>query len=823
MTVSKYQLDNMLSKNKAVLTLNARYDRKKASIVLANKELIIKHLERDSTSRSKSKEGDHLWNMIEWQSKYGKIDGSNVKYDMAKDASFGRLYPIKSVHGYVQVTRSVRHYLAKDIYTDIDIDNCHPVLIEQLFPLIVHRESVSVKYWNRNRKELFSRMQAENPTLSRDQCKEVGFIFLYGGNMEKEFKKLGLTTNIDPNSVWSLCKQLSKDMEIFTQRFSDVYRDVFDSLGSLRNASKLSIVMQHIERHLAIILVKVATGMGLEVGDICHDGIFISRNGSPVDESEINEFIERACSQIKVDTGFTVNLSVKGMSNPVWVNELKVNVDVEDDVETDDDYIIRSDDEGVTKFMKKFHNRLYYSADGWYIRPIDSYFWLAGDHSVKAQIMKCNYWMKKTKAVVYSANSAGCNAIFSALCNRKEELIDTFTLGDTLVNKVNESIVGYVHWEDKHYHAVTQKFYDNDCNSGFGAFIHINGKAPVEEFESLTEDDEIYQLMNNRFFSMLDKQQRTDLFRCLSRGMFGYITDKVWLILDSGRDGGKSSITKAAEKAFGAYVENGVRPPTAAMHSNDSSKNAWILSRQLHKRRIAWSQEEATSLSANGNANVVPFDGNLIKKIASGGDPIDVRALYGAEVKVKYNCLMIVNVNGIPPVTPVDALKTAIPFTIMKEYTTDPEKLAAGGIYAPADSGAVDLMNDPKFIVRLQWAILKLNFVNSRACIASLPSTQQDYFDVTDAVVSPEFKLFKERIIVQDGYIIPSDEVMDLFVSYGLTWSKNRIFKFLKSQIKSLESGNKSVGKKSVHCYTGLQIRTVESDVVSRSEAFGEI
>jgi hypothetical protein len=824
MPVSKSQLDKMLLKNKSSITLNARYDRLKAATVLANKEMIAKYLEANPSTRSKCKDedditdrADHLWNMIDWQAKYGKSSGNKIKYDLAKNKEYGRLFPVKSIHGYVMVTRSVRHYLARNIYTDIDIDNCHPVLIEQLFPLITQQESEAIKYWNNNRSELFARMQTEalasGCTLTRDQCKEVGFIFLYGGNMEKEFKKLGLTTNTHPDSVWTLCKQLSKDMELFTMRFADVYRDVFDSLGAKRNAAKLSIVMQHIERHLAIILVNIAQNMDLEVGDICHDGIFISKNGSPVDDDLCNELIDRCTHAIKNETGFIVKLSVKDMVEPTWVQDL-VAVDP-NEVTSDDDYIINTDDEGVSKFMKKFSGRIVYAVDGWYIRPLNSYFWLSGDHNVKAEIMNCNFFIKRAKTVPYSANASGCNSIFTALCSRKQDLVDK-----DFITRVNKSIVGYIHWEDKHYHGPTKKFYDNDPNSGLGAFICMKGKAPVEMFNSLTEDDPIYQSMITRCFSMLETQQRVDLFRCLSRALFGHIKDKVWFVLDSPRDGGKSTITRGMSGAFGEYVVDGVRAPTVGVHSNDSSKNAWILSRRLDKCRVSWSQEVATTMNMNGSSSQVPLDGNLIKKLASGGDPIDVRALFGGESSIVYNAMMFLNVNGLPVTNPKDAIKTAIPFTIMKEYTSDPEKLAAGGIYAPVDQAAASLMDNPNYMVRLQWAILKLHYTANPVCIDNLPSTQTDYTDITDSVISPEFKLFKERIIVNSNVEraaapVPSSDILDLFVSYGLDWSKNRICKFLKSQIKTLESGTYSINKKPTHCYVGLIIRAVESEDVS--------
>ena len=58
-----------------------------------------------------------------------KVMSRSVLYRMSKNG-IGRLY---SVGGSLQgMHRTVRHTIGRDIYTDIDIVNCHPVILVQL-------------------------------------------------------------------------------------------------------------------------------------------------------------------------------------------------------------------------------------------------------------------------------------------------------------------------------------------------------------------------------------------------------------------------------------------------------------------------------------------------------------------------------------------------------------------------------------------------------------------------------------------------------------------------------------------------------------------
>jgi hypothetical protein len=320
------------------LKLKVRQSPSKAQYTLDHLDPALKHMTEVRMDRNK----DQLVPTLKHIRRYGKDEGTVQKYSVT--GGYGRFY-VKTGKSYVTISRPVRHFLARDIYADIDIDNCHPVIVEQLFTLLVGYESDALKLWNNNRDDIFAEMMRLNPKLSRDECKKIGFCFLYDGDLAYNFNKLEL-----PNGhVRDICNKIDSDITLLISRIQTLLPQIWEDIPTTAtkdrtNASKFSRLMQHIERHLALVCIKVATNMGLEVGDICHDGLLISNDGHVPDSSIIEQFISRCTADIQKMTGFEVGLSLKHMDLPGWAegykhsDEKDRDGDDEDEDEEDDPY-----------------------------------------------------------------------------------------------------------------------------------------------------------------------------------------------------------------------------------------------------------------------------------------------------------------------------------------------------------------------------------------------------------------------------------------------------------------------------------------------------
>ena len=56
---------------------------------------------------------------------------AHVKYDRVKNMECGRSNPNKAL-GLFSIRREIRQTLSKNKYVDLDIDNCHPVILYQI-------------------------------------------------------------------------------------------------------------------------------------------------------------------------------------------------------------------------------------------------------------------------------------------------------------------------------------------------------------------------------------------------------------------------------------------------------------------------------------------------------------------------------------------------------------------------------------------------------------------------------------------------------------------------------------------------------------------
>ena len=107
----------MMKPFKSVNKLQIEYNRSKLQYVLDNIETVVKHLE----TTKQDKTIDQLVPTLKWFLTR-RTNPVNVTYNITSDSKLGRLTP-KNAKSYIGISRPVRHFLARDLYWDIDIDN----------------------------------------------------------------------------------------------------------------------------------------------------------------------------------------------------------------------------------------------------------------------------------------------------------------------------------------------------------------------------------------------------------------------------------------------------------------------------------------------------------------------------------------------------------------------------------------------------------------------------------------------------------------------------------------------------------------------------
>ena len=95
--------------------------------------------------------------------------------------NFGRVFP-KNALWLFSIRREIRHTLARDYYIDIDIDNCHPVLLYQICKNNNIKCKYLKKYIDRRSEYLSEIMEIYN--VVKDDAKQLFIQLLYYGTFE---------------------------------------------------------------------------------------------------------------------------------------------------------------------------------------------------------------------------------------------------------------------------------------------------------------------------------------------------------------------------------------------------------------------------------------------------------------------------------------------------------------------------------------------------------------------------------------------------------------------------------------------------------------
>ena len=240
-------------------------------------------------------------NSIYLNKKKGGLQGSQqILYKLSRSAAgrlgYGRLYGSKG--SFETLEKECRGTICSDFYHDIDIVNCHPVLLVQ-FAQQRYPDSplTEVQRYNNDREGFLAEVMKENQ-CDRDSAKQAVISVLYGSLVSKD------------SVLWPL----SQDVRTFSKMVFNTDAE-FKSLAlAVKNekniyGSFLSYILQTEERRCMLALKNHLESKGWSVDVLCYDGVMIrKRDGHfPCDKHLLDE-----CSEaIKEATGFSVSLTTK--------------------------------------------------------------------------------------------------------------------------------------------------------------------------------------------------------------------------------------------------------------------------------------------------------------------------------------------------------------------------------------------------------------------------------------------------------------------------------------------------------------------------------
>lgn len=229
-----------------------------------------------------------LWN----NKKKGTIEcQQTVTYKLGREKGgalgYGRFYGPKGSMEYLE--KECRGTLCKAYYHDIDIANCHPVLLEQYARMVHNKDLPEVAKLCLNRDQFLAAVGG-----SRDDAKAEILKVLYGGNTKNDF-------------LIPLSREVREFSKYVSQQPEHAQLTKYCKTQDNFYGTFLSYILQTEERKCMLSMKDGLESCGWSVDVLAYDGVMIRRR----EGADLTSDIRTTEKRIQVDTGYEVQLAEK--------------------------------------------------------------------------------------------------------------------------------------------------------------------------------------------------------------------------------------------------------------------------------------------------------------------------------------------------------------------------------------------------------------------------------------------------------------------------------------------------------------------------------
>lgn len=217
----------------------------------------------------------------------------------------GRVYAngAMSLQGF---SKKIRNDLARGIYHDIDMVNCHPVFLSQICVKHDIADTPCLDYYLQHRETVLLSIMKSSGCL-RGEAKMLMLMLMYGGKIKTWLKKIGKPTADVPPFVKNYAKELTNIASSIVKH----YPEFTTSHRSNPLFSKLSLLLQDVENRALMAMSKFFFANGYPPGIYLYDGLMIYRKERHSTEP-LNVRLLKGCKKyVKKVTGFSVTLEEK--------------------------------------------------------------------------------------------------------------------------------------------------------------------------------------------------------------------------------------------------------------------------------------------------------------------------------------------------------------------------------------------------------------------------------------------------------------------------------------------------------------------------------
>ena len=224
--------------------------------------------------------------------------------------------------------KGIRHYLANELYLDIDIVNCHPVLLLKLCKDKGWKCEYINQYVNNRNNILQEFHQATG--LSLKMAKEIYLTALYLKDPSKAFVEYGIFDIDMPNHLMGFYKECSMIADNLWNCQSELVKIVeskkmVDKHSNRHNPKSqlLSHYLQIEENSILSFMCEKLDAKTFDCDVLVFDGVMIRKNNN----LDIKQALDDVVNDLWEEMDYDIDLIIKEMNNPITLVEDDFDID----------------------------------------------------------------------------------------------------------------------------------------------------------------------------------------------------------------------------------------------------------------------------------------------------------------------------------------------------------------------------------------------------------------------------------------------------------------------------------------------------------------
>lgn len=710
---------------------------------------------------------------------------STTIYDYGKeckDLKIGRLFA-KDFSGLQLFSKDIRNPLLEKNYWDIDMENCHYWLMRNFCENAGLKNSAISQYCDNRDKELLK------VSSNRELAKMSFLKTAYGGNVH--LHDLSMSDNgEEPDGDISLINNIKLEITTAINYVKGMYPNITKIATDICKKKKiwldkkgkkifwsvdyttLALVLQTEERKCLRIMDTTFKNNNRSMDIYLHDGGFVRKLEN--ETSFPTELMRLAEKNVKELLGYTIRLVNKPIKHNFKIPEKKTDI-------IDDEYASRV-------FIKLMGSNIMRSENDVFFYNEDKGMWENGDTAFRFAVIRNKHNLIFIGENNTVHNYGGCEKNVMSMRKWITSCIPEITTFDDTKSK------GCLLFTNGWYDIFNQMFNEgfNECRNKY--FTKYINRDFNELRNSLIEAEVRKVLFENPFNSL---EIGKFYLNVICRAIAGCIEDKMVPFIVGNTNSGKSATSSAISETFGGFVgtfNTNVFKLDHKDSTDEAKKLMWIVS--LIGCRIALGNE----------CRMGKKDGNLIKALGSGGDPIVLRANHQNPYTVKLLLTYISYMNDMGEISPCDQAvrdrMCSIPHT--KSFVNKPQS-ECDEYEMESDLLLKDKIKSEEWKNAFFWIVM-----DSYNGGVRVPKPKEVIDEINELFITEDIQL---KVLIEEKYefvssddpdnCVPAREIISYLNQNGIRMSDTKIGRELKKI--GLKTGIKKMGNKTTRVYFGLR------------------